>query len=93
MRLDDTKRLVWLIDEQRHALKRANSLMRRILKLLADNPDDSALTTTTLAHLDSVLAAYADDALVSLRLARREHAEPADDDLDDAYDPATPDAL
>ena len=93
MRLDDTKRLVWLIDEQRHALKRANSLMRRILKLLADNPDDSALTSTTLAHLGAVLQAYSEDALVSLTLAQREHGEPVDDDSDDAYDPATPDAV
>lgn len=93
MTIEQAQRLVWLIDEQRRCLKRANSLERRILKLLAEHPDESALVTTTLAHLDSVLAAYADDALVSLRLAQREHGEPTDADDDDAYDPATPDAV
>jgi len=79
------QRLVWLIDEQRRCLKRANSLERRIIKLLAEHPKDSALTATTLAHLAAVLQAFSEDAKVGLTLARRELGEPNSID-DDDYD-------
>ncbi len=90
MTIEQAQRLVWLIDEQRRCLKRANSLQRRVLKLLADATDDSTLVTTTLTYLESVLEAYLRDASVaSLTLAQCERGEPINDEDDDAYDRGT----
>src|SRR5690349_16464883 len=57
MNLSEAQRLVRLVRAHGDALKHARSLERRVLLVLADNPDDSILHETTLAALAEALLA------------------------------------
>lgn len=70
MRLQDVQRLSRLIHEHKRALRRAASLERRTLALLAERaPADTALRETTLAHLQMMLMRMLTDAGVAAVLA------------------------
>lgn len=81
MKLQDAQRLSTLIREHKKALRRAASLERRTLALLAESaPADSALRETTLAHMQQALMELMSNANVTALLATGEPHEPLPND-------------